>query len=104
METKSSFIEECMKLNLFTHTLKEVVDLFEEKERIKSITYSGISTNFRSGGMNYRFGNIKPFPNRESYWDNFDRCGLFMLNNRKIKNILFIMLTILYFCSIKSFD
>ena len=31
METKSSFIEECMKLNLFTHTLKEVVDLFEEK-------------------------------------------------------------------------
>jgi hypothetical protein len=31
METKSKFIEECMKLNLFTHTMKEVIDLFEEK-------------------------------------------------------------------------
>ena len=31
METKSLFIEECMKLNLYTNTLKEVVDLFEEK-------------------------------------------------------------------------
>jgi hypothetical protein len=66
------------------YKISNSVDLFEEKERIKSITYSGISTNFRSGGMNYRFGNIKPFPNRESYWDNFDRCGLFMLNNKMV--------------------
>jgi hypothetical protein len=56
MENKSSFIEECMKLNLFTHTLKEVIDLFEEKidkcleqstVDMKS-TYSSFSVDIKS--------------------------------------------------------
>ena len=35
------------------YKVSNIVQLYEEKERIKSITYSGISTNFRSGSLRY---------------------------------------------------
>jgi hypothetical protein len=66
------------------YKVSNVVDLFEEKERIKSISYTGISTNFRSGALRYKIGNLKPIPHRENYWHGFDRCKLFMLRNKMV--------------------
>jgi hypothetical protein len=66
------------------YKVSNIVQLYEEKERIKSVTYSGYSTNFRSGALRYKMGNLTPIPNRESYWSSFDGCRLFMLRNKMI--------------------
>ncbi len=66
------------------YKVSNIVQLYEEKERIKSITYSGISTNFRSGSLRYKLGNLTPIPHRETYWASFDGCNLFMLRNKMI--------------------
>jgi hypothetical protein len=66
------------------YKISNIVQLYEEKERIKSITYSGVSTNFRSGALRYKIGNLKPIPHKESYWHSFDGCKLFMLRNKMI--------------------
>ena len=66
------------------YKVSNIVQLYEEKERIKSITYSGISTNFRSGSLRYKLGNLIPIPHRETYWESFDGCNLFMLRNKMI--------------------
>jgi len=66
------------------YKVSNIVQLYEEKEIIKSITYSGISTNFRSGPLRYKLGNLTPIPHRESYWVSFDGCKLFMLRNKMI--------------------
>ena len=66
------------------YKVSNIVQLYEEKERIKSITYSGFSTNFRSGSLRYKMGNLTPIPHRETYWDSFDGCKLFMLRNKMI--------------------
>jgi hypothetical protein len=61
-----------------------LVDLYEEKTRTTSISYSGISTNFQSGPIRYRMGNLKPIPHREDYWQGIDRCNLYILTNKLI--------------------
>lgn len=66
------------------YKVSNIVQLYEEKERVKSITYSGYSTNFRSGALRYKMGNLTPIPHRESYWSSFDGCRLFMLRNKMI--------------------
>lgn len=66
------------------YKVSNIVQLYEEKERIKSITYSGFSTNFRSGSLRYKMGNLTPIPHRETYWASFDGCKLFMLRNKMI--------------------
>jgi hypothetical protein len=66
------------------YKVSNIVQLYEEKERIKSITYSGFSTNFRSGSLRYKLGNLTPIPHRETYWASFDGCNLFMLRNKMI--------------------
>ena len=66
------------------YKVSNIVQLYEEKERIKSITYSGFSTNFRSGTLRYKLGNLTPIPHLETYWESFDGCNLFMLRNKMI--------------------
>ncbi len=66
------------------YKVSNIVQLYEEKERIKSITYSGFSTNFRSGSLRYKMGNLIPIPHRETHWASFDGCKLFMLRNKMI--------------------
>jgi hypothetical protein len=66
------------------YKVSNIVQLYEEKERIKSISYSGYSTNFRSGSLRYKMGNLTPIPHKENYWDSFDGCKLFMLRNKMI--------------------
>ncbi len=66
------------------YKVSNIVQLYEEKERIKSISYSGFSTNFRSGSLRYKMGNLTPIPHRENYWDSFDGCKLYMLRNKMI--------------------
>jgi hypothetical protein len=66
------------------YKVSNIVQLYEEKERVKSISYSGYSTNFRSGSLRYKIGNLTPIPHRENYWQSFDGCKLFMLRNKMI--------------------
>lgn len=66
------------------YKVSNVVDLFEEKTRVKSISYSGISTTFRSGSLKFKTGTLTPIPNREDYWSLLDRGSLFLLTNKII--------------------
>jgi len=66
------------------YKVSNIVNVYEEKERVKSITYIGFSTNFRSGSLRYKMGNLTPIPHIETHWASFDGCKLFMLRNKMI--------------------
>lgn len=64
------------------YKVSNIVDIYEEKQRVTRITYSGFSTNFRSGSLKYKLGSLRPIVNKEDYWDSFDACKVFFLNKR----------------------
>ena len=66
------------------YKVSNIVDIYEEKQRVSRITYSGFSTNFRSGSLRYKLGSLRPIVNKEDFWDNFDACKVFFLNKRMV--------------------